>query len=372
MEVTNRKQAEELFQLATEASPSGTLLVNSDGEIVLVNAHIEELFGYKRDELIGGPVEILIPAMHSAHRAQLQAYPETGMMGAGPELFGRRKDGSEFPVEIGLNSIATPHAFLVLANVIDISSRKAAEKEAQQHREQIDLLSRLSLLGEMTASLAHELNQPLGAIMNNGNAGIRAIDRDKIEFSGLREILVDMVDAGRRAHDIIQNVRRTVKGDSSRKQLHINDVITEVTRMVRADAAANSCAVRTSLGKHLPSIDGDPIQLQQVLVNLVSNAFAAMRDLPVGQREVEIATEANGDEVVCVNVRDHGPGIANEAREKLFEQFFTTKADGLGMGLAIVRSIVEAHGGNINAQNNNNGDGANFSFTIPVSKNIPR
>jgi PAS domain S-box-containing protein len=374
MEVTNRKQAEELFKVATEASPSGTLLVDSDGKIVLLNAHIEELFGYKRDELIGQPVEILVPhryaSIFSTERARFLANPERRSMETGDELFARRKDGSEFPVEIGLNPIATPRGFLVLASVLNISRRKAAEKEAQRQRDQIDLLSRLSLLGEMTASLAHELNQPLGAIMNNGHAGIRAIDRGRIEFSGLREILVDVVDAGQRAHDIIQNVRRTVKGDSRRERLHINEVILEVTRMVRADAAANSCAVRTLLAEDLPTIDGDPLQLQQVLVNLVSNAFAAMRDLPANQREIEIATEAHGDEAVSVSVRDFGPGISEEARGKLFEEFFTTKKEGLGMGLAIVRSFVEAHGGKINARNRNSGSGANFSFTIPISKDI--
>jgi C4-dicarboxylate-specific signal transduction histidine kinase len=259
----------------------------------------------------------------------------------------------------------------VLANVLDISPRKAAEKEAQRHREQIDLLSRLSLLGEMTASLAHELNQPLGAIMNNVGAAMRAIDRDQIGVRALREILVDVTSDGQRAHDIIDNVRRTIKGDSRRQRLQINDVIMEANRMVQFDAVANSCTVRTLLAEDLPEVEGDPLQIQQVLVNLVSNAISAMRDMPVSRREVEIASRRNGDETVCVSVRDHGPGISDKVRERLFEQFFTTKAEGLGMGLAIVRSTVEGHGGSIDVQNCDEG-GARFSFTIPIGKEISK
>src|SRR5438874_146645 len=167
MDITERKQAEELFELATEASPSGTVLVDHQGRILLVNAHAEKLFGYERDDLIGQVVDVLVPPRfvhaHSTDRANFFAAPEARAMGAGRELFGRRKDGSEFPVEIGLNPIQTPRGLVVLANVVDISARLAAEEGTRRSREQVELLGRVSLLGEMTASLAHELNQPLGS-----------------------------------------------------------------------------------------------------------------------------------------------------------------------------------------------------------------
>src|SRR5262249_36863208 len=174
MDITERKQAEELFKLATEASPSGTMLVNHQGRILLVNAHVEELFGYARDELIGKAIEILVPkrfaSTHASDRVNFFAAPEARAMGAGRELFARRKDGSEFRVEIGLNPIETPRGLVVLANVVDISARLATEEAARRSREQVELLGRVSLLGEMTASLAHELNQPLAAIVNNATA----------------------------------------------------------------------------------------------------------------------------------------------------------------------------------------------------------
>jgi PAS domain S-box-containing protein len=215
MDVTRRKQAEELFRLATEASPSGAVLVDNRGQIALVNAHIEKLFGYRRDELIGRPIEVLLPdrikVLHREHRDSFLAHPEVREMGAGRELFARRKDGSEFPVEIGLNPIETPQGMLVFASVVDISARQAAEEEARSRREQIELLSRVSLLGEMTASLAHELNQPLAAIVTNANAGMRFIDKGQVDPEQLREIMVDVVADGDRAHDIIQSVRNAIK-----------------------------------------------------------------------------------------------------------------------------------------------------------------
>ena len=189
-------------------------------------------------------------------------------------------------------------------------SLKQAEEEARHHREQINLLSRVSLLGEMTASLAHELNQPLSAIISNANAGMRFIDRGKEDPETLREILVDVVAAGHRAHDIIQNVRNTIKkGDPTRHRIDLNELVTKVAHVVRPDAVAYSCEVETSLAEDLPLIEGDPVQIQQVLVNLVSNAFDAMRQTPPDRRKVEISTAGNGDGKVRLSVRDHGTGI---------------------------------------------------------------
>ena len=314
VDVTKRRQAEDLFRLATEASPSGTLLVDEKGRILLVNAHIEELFGYKRDELIDQPVEKLIAdrvwTAHPGLRDRFLGDSQAREMRSGWELFARRKDGSEFPVEVGLSPIETPQGLRVLANVVDISARKAAEEEARRHREQINLLSRVSILGEMTASLAHELNQPLTAIITNASAGRRLVDSGRSDPEMLREILVSVAADGRRAHEIIQNVRNTVKkGDAIRCQIDLNELVTRVARMVRPDTFAVSCEVEMALADNLPPIEGDPVQIQQVLVNLVSNALDAMRETALNQRKVEISTEWNGDGEVRLSVRDHGTGI---------------------------------------------------------------
>jgi PAS domain S-box-containing protein len=374
MDITDRKQAEEKFRLAVEASPSGIVLINREGKILLVNTQTEKLFGYRRGELIGKLVEMLVPerfaSQHPAYRAKFVVAPETRAMGAGRELFARRKDGSEFPVEIGLNPIRTPQGPLVLANVVDISARIAGEEEAHRRREQVELLSRVSLLGEMTASLAHELNQPLAAIMNNATAGMEYIKQGKLEQ--LQEILTDVIGDGRRAYHIMRNVRSAIKkGSAIQGRINLNDVVKAVTHMVHPDAAASFCKVEMSLARDLPAIEGDPIQIQQLLINLVRNAFDAMRDTTPSRRIVEIATNSNSDGTISVTVRDYGSGISEKTPERLFEQFFTTKEEGLGMGLAIVRSIVEAHGGTIAAENADGG-GARFHFRLPAKEGTPQ
>jgi C4-dicarboxylate-specific signal transduction histidine kinase len=277
-----------------------------------------------------------------------------------------RKDGSPFPVELGLNPIEIPRGTLVLATVTDLTSRKRAEEEVQRQREQIELLGRASLLGEMTASLAHELNQPLAAIVANASAGVRFIDGGETEPGSLREIFSDIGSDGRRARGILQSVRNAIKkGDSVRGRIGINKVVTNVAVIVRPDAAVYSCEVETSLTKNLPLVEADPIQMQQVLTNLVTNAFHAMSATPVTLRKVEVTTQLDENGSVWVKVRDHGTGISEETQERLFEHFYTTKKDGLGMGLAIVRSIVEAHGGKITA-GNAEGGGACFEFRLPA------
>ena len=292
------------------------------------------------------------------------------MHGRGPFLLQTPAENA-LALQMFLIVTGTPLMFLSVLLEDDKRSQQAlheVEEEARRHREQINLLSRVSLLGEMTASLAHELNQPLSAIITNANAGKRSIDKGKEDPGTLREILVDVEADGRRAHDIIHNVRNTIKkGDSTRRRINLNELVTKVAHIVRPDAVAYSCEIETSLAKDLPPVEVDPVQIQQVLVNLVSNAFDAMRQTPPDRRKVEISTAGNGENEVRLSVRDHGTGIRTEVHERLFDRFFTTKEQGLGMGLAIVRSIVESHGGKIDAENVAGG-GALFYFTLPVTK----
>jgi signal transduction histidine kinase len=292
------------------------------------------------------------------------------MHGRGPFLL---QSPAENALALQMFLIVTGIPLMFLSVLLEDEKRSQqalheVEEDARRHREQINLLSRVSLLGEMTASLAHELNQPLSAIITNANAGKRLIDRGKEDPELLRDILVDVASDGHRANEIIQNVRNTIKkGDAVRRRIDLNELVTKVAHVVRPDAVAYSCELETSLAKDLPLIEVDPVQIQQVLVNLISNAFDAMRQTPLTQRKVEISTAGDGDGEVRLSVRDHGTGIRAEVRDRLFDQFFTTKEQGLGMGLAIVRSIVEAHGGQIDAENVADG-GARFHFSLPVTK----
>jgi PAS domain S-box-containing protein len=370
IDITERKQAEEKFRLAVEASPSGIVLVDREGKIALVNTHVEELFGYRREELVGKLVDILVPerfrAIHPL-RARFLAKPEADVIGAGRELFARRKDGTEFPVEIGLNPIETADGTLFLAAVADITARKQAELETLRHREELGHLSRVAAMGQLAASIAHELNQPLSGITSNASAGQRFIDRGNVDLGELRDLLGDIIADGRRAGDVIRGLQSMVKKEvRARQRVNLNELVTNVVRMVSPNAMLQTCQVETLLEPNLPEIEADAVQLQQVLLNLIINAFDAMSDTPINHRKVVIVTERSGDDAICTSVRDYGPGIPEEVGERVFEQFFTTKTRGLGMGLAIVRSIVKSHGGTITAENAEGG-GARFYFTLPAS-----
>ena len=199
---------------------------------------------------------------------------------------------------------------------IDITARKQAELDAQRDRAELSHLSRVALMGEMSASIAHELNQPLAGILSNAAAGQRFIDRGNVDQAEIRELLGDIIADGRRASDVVRGIRGMVKKEQvARRSVNLNEVVMDSVRMISPDAVLRSCQVETSLDPSLRAIEADPVQLQQVLLNLVINAFDAMRDTPVSRRKVVIATQSNGDGAVCASVRDYGAGISEEMRD---------------------------------------------------------
>src|SRR6476660_6115737 len=227
----------------------------------------------------------------------------------------------------------------LLGITMDITARKQAELDAQRDRAELSHLSRVALMGEMSASIAHELNQPLAGILSNAAAGQRFIDRGDVDQREIRELLGDIIADSRRASDVVRGIRGMVKKEQlERRSVDLNEVVMDALRIVSADALLRSCQVETSLDSNLRTVEADPVQLQQVLLNLVINAFDAMGNTPNSMRKVVIVTHSNGDDTICMSVRDHGVGISAEMQDCLFNPFFTTKSDGLGMGLAIARS----------------------------------
>jgi two-component system, LuxR family, sensor kinase FixL len=266
---------------------------------------------------------------------------------------------------VHLDSYGKPSRLLGIS--IDITARKQAELEAAQHREELGHLSRVAAMGELAASIAHELNQPLSGITSNASAGQRFIDRGNVDLGELRDLFGDIIADGRRAGDVIRGLQGMVRKEvRARQRVNLNDLVINVVRMVNPNAMLQSCQLETLLEPNLPEIEADAVQLQQVLLNLIINAFDAMSDTPINHRKVVIVTGRNGDGSIRTSVRDYGSGIPEEARERVFKQFFTTKTKGLGMGLAIVRSIIESHGGTIAAENVEDG-GARFHFILPAS-----
>jgi two-component system, LuxR family, sensor kinase FixL len=289
VDITERKQAQDRFRLVVEASPNGIVLVNAQGHIVLVNARGENLFGYQREELIGQDVEVLVPERFRGeaalpHAARFHAATARAQ-GTGLELFARRKDGTEFPVEIGSNLIESQEGTLLLCVIVDISARQEAEAQTRQHREEIAHLSRVAIMGEVAGALAHELNQPLTGIVNNASAGRRFIAKGRGDLPKLDNLFEAVVSDGRRGAEIIQGIRSMVsKGDEVRSPVNLNDVIARVLGFVRSDALERQCALITEAHPALPLVRANQVQLQQVLLNLVVNAFEAMRETPTAER----------------------------------------------------------------------------------------
>jgi two-component system, LuxR family, sensor kinase FixL len=374
LDITRRKQAEEHFRLVVETAPNGLIMVNTEGKIDLANAQVETIFGYTRQELVGHPVEMLIPerfrSQHPNYRIGYFRNPESRSMGAGRELFGQRKDGSEVPIEIGLNPIHSSEGLYVLASIIDITERRRAEVEAARQRDELAHLSRVVLLGELSGSLAHELNQPLGAIVTNASAALRFLARDTMSREKFREILEDIVAEGRRAGEVIRGIKGMAgKKDSLRQLVSLNDVIIGVIRLTRSDALVHDCTIVSELHPMLPKVEANVVQLQQVFLNLILNAFEASQEVSKAQRRIIIRTDRAGDGTVLASVRDFGTGLPEEAPERVFDRFYSTKKEGIGIGLCIAQSIASVHGGTLYAQNAKGG-GAQFFFCLPAINEV--
>jgi PAS domain S-box-containing protein len=372
LDISARKQAEEKFRLMTEAAPSGIVLADREGRMVLVNVRTETLFGYSREELIGQPVEMLMPERfrsgHAGHRVGFIASPEARAMGTGRELFARRKDGTEFPVEIGLSPIQGEQGTLILTVIVDITARRQSEQEILQQRNELAHLSRVNMLGELSGSLAHELNQPLTAILSNAQAAVRFLAHPQPDLKEVRDILTDIVSEDKRAGEVIRRLRLLLKkGELQPQLLNANDLVQEVLKLVRSDLVNQGVVAHTELALNPPVLHADRVSLQQVLINLVMNSCDAMAGMKGADREFTIRTELVGEDVVCVSVSDNGTGIAPEKLEQVFAPFYTTKAHGMGLGLSVCRTIIAAHSGELRAANNP-GRGATFSFTLPVAR----
>ena len=365
----NLRERDERIGLAAETARLVLWAIDFERQESWMSDKGRELFGFDPEEPLSW--EALLSRVHSEDREIVDRAMEQARAGSKAfELEHRvvRPNGET-------SWLMTRGRFLqndrgeireLIGVAVDVTSQVTANHEVRVQREEMARLNRMATMGELTASIAHELNQPLSAIVNNANAGIRFIDRGSIEPDALREILTDVVADGHRANDIIQTVRAGIKKDGAiRRPINLNDLITAVAHMVHGDATARKCVVQMALAKDLPAIEGDPVQLQQVLINLLTNAFDAMHKTPAERRKVQIATELRDDGAIKVTVRDYGVGVPIEMHEQLFEQFFTTKEEGLGMGLAIARTIVQGHGGKIEAENVDEG-GARFYFILPA------
>jgi PAS domain S-box-containing protein len=363
------RSSEERFSKAFRSSPDAIAITRQRDDYILeVNDTWQSLFGYGRDEALGR-THVELGVWRAGDRERFRELLDTEPRVRDFEVELRTLTGEIRQVVIGADTVEMGGEACYITFIRDITERRRAEAEAQQQRLEVAHLSRVAMLGELSGALAHELNQPLTAILANARAAQRLLRVTSPDLDELRDILADIAEDDRRAGEVIERLRAFLrKGDMQPGRLSLNDVVTEVLGMVHSDLIQRGVTVDARLGNALPSVFADRVQLQQVLLNLLLNACDAMAG-DSGEKWVTIATAETETGDVELSVADQGTGIAPNEMDRVFEPFVTSKPHGLGLGLAICRSIVTAHGGKLWVGNNPEG-GATFHLTLssePIS-----
>lgn len=383
LDVTDRKQAyaalhesEIRLRGIVDTAPDGIIRIDERGTILSFNPAAEDLFGYAADEIIGRNVKRLLPASEGERFIHyIERYVERGLKRSkigSHDVLGRHKDGTTFAMELSVSEVRFGDRRTFTGFVRDISRRKAAEAKLQQQQAEIAHVMRLNTMVAMASAIGHELNQPLTAIMSYTQACQRMLMSSDGIPTELRHAMSMIVAQTQRAGDIIRHVKDfTRKGESLRKEQDINRIVLTAIDLQAVEARRHRVTIRSDLDTKLPAVMVDRIQIEQVVLNLVRNSVQAIVDAATDQREVRVSTSLNSENAVEVVVDDTGPGIPAAIAKRLFEPFVTSKMNGMGVGLTICRSIINAHGGKLWAASKPGG-GAVFRFTLPPAEEKPR
>ena len=382
-DISERKQAlERKAKLAAivESSDDAIISKDLDGIIATWNSAAERMFGYAAQEVIGQSIAILAPPDRVDEARGILERIRRGERVDHFETVRRRKDGMLLDISLTVSPIIDERGNVIGASKVvrDISERRRAaaalrEKDdaLEMARAELARVARLTTLGELTTSIAHEVAQPLGGMIASAGAGARWLSADPPAITEARAALDNITADGKRAREVIARIRALTKRQAPRKDdLDLNRKIVEALALTEHELRSNDIVLRTQLDPTLPRVTGDRVQLQQVLINLIVNAVEAMSALHDRPRELTIVSRRDGPKELSVEVRDTGPGLDPKDGARVFEAFYTTKADGIGIGLSISRSIIEAHDGQLSAQPNEP-HGTVFRFSLPVSGEAP-
>jgi two-component system sensor kinase FixL len=356
------------FRGVIETIVDGVIIIDAEGSIRLYNPACQRIFGFSEAEVLGKNVKLLMPApYHEEHDGYLAHYRRTGerrIIGIGREVVGRRKDGSTFPMDLSVGEIREGAETAFIGIIRDISERHLAQRRMAQLQSELVHVARLSAMGEMASTLAHELNQPLTAVTNYVQSARHMLGApERFTAQRIAEIMDKAVEQTIRAGQIIRRLREFIrKGETDRAIADLNQIVREAAALSLVGAREQGIEVRMDLATDLPPVLIDQVQIQQVLLNLVRNGVEALQQ--VQDRRLTISTRSSGEGAV-VRVADSGPGLSPEVAAHLLQPFVTTKANGTGIGLSISRSIVEAHGGQLTAEPAREG-GVAFQFTLPA------
>jgi PAS domain S-box-containing protein len=353
------RESEELHRVTLSNISDAVFLTDEDGRFTFICPNVDVIFGYVPDE---------VQAMERIGRLLGEKLYEPEALAASGEIRNverevTAKSGERRTLLIHLKKVSIQGSSVLYA-CRDVTERRHAEDELRAARQELAHASRLALVGELTASIAHEVNQPLTSILANAEAGVSRLGGPPGPDE-LREVLTEIRDQGRRAADVIERVRAlSRKRPLDRQALDLNELVGDIVRLVQGEARRRGVSVHTELVPMLPAVAADRVGLQQVVLNLMLNGMDAMDAVEAAERRLTVRT-GRLDGAVEVAVSDNGHGIPADCLPRLFDAFYSTKAQGLGLGLAIARSIVEAHGGRIWAEERT-GRGATFHWTVPA------
>ena len=368
-EASNRDLARREAHLRSilETVPDAMVVIDEAGRMTDFSAAAERLFGWTAAEAIGRNVSLLMPSPYrEAHDGYLARYYRTGerrIIGVGRVVVGERKDGSTFPMELAVGEMRPAEGRYFTGFVRDLSERQRTETRLQELQSELVHVSRLTALGEMASALAHELNQPLSAISNYLRGSRLLLDREEVPLARIGDAVDRAANEAMRAGDVIKRLRDFVaRGETERRIESLPKLVEDASALALVGAKEHSLRVTFDFEPGVDLVLADRVQIQQVVLNLIRNGIDAMTDRPT--RHLHIAIAAGGDGMAMTSVSDTGGGIDPEIAAQLFQPFVTSKRTGMGVGLSISRTIVEAHSGRIWAEPNSGG-GSTFHFTVP-------
>lgn len=363
------RETQRLIQAIFDNSPAVIHVKDLDGRFLLVNRKFEEVIGLESQEILGKTSFDLFPRNASAYDAVDRELIETGSVSETEEILTTDRGDRVFLATKSLLSNESGEPYALFGISAEITDRKQAESDLREMQAELAHLNRVMTVGELTASIAHEINQPLAAIVMNGNAALRWLALDPPNLVRARDSAELIIRDGERASQVIARIRALLKkAPPSKTMLDVDEFVSEVVTLTQSEIVRNSISLRVDLADDLPKVPGDRIQLQQVMLNLILNAVEAMLTIEDRQRALLITSGSFNGDAVRMTVSDNGPGIDSQTALHLFNAFSTTKPDGMGVGLAISRSIIEAHGGRLWNEPNDE-FGATFQFTLPIVAN---
>ncbi len=364
------------FRALLDAAVDAIIVTDEVGTILEFNSAAERLFGHRASDVIGRGVELLMPEPdRSRHAGYMRRYLETGeakIIGIGRDVLARRASGEVFPIALSVGEAVSGDRRRFVGIMRDLSRQRAQERHSRALESRLAHVGRFSLMGEMAAGIAHEINQPLSAIATYAQAAKRLVSREPVRREGVLEICEKIDEQARRAGQVIENFRKFIRNQEIHVEpVDVNQAIDAVWNLIEADARAEGIDVSVRYGEGLPRVRGNAVQLQQVLLNLTRNAVDAMRDGLHKRKGIRIETSRMPDGRVRIAVVDHGPGVSRSLGSNVFHPFVTTKKQGLGVGLAISRTIVQAYGGTLSFSDNPDG-GAVFTVDLAIEQGEPR